>query len=57
MNETGVNYSPARIVAGMGQLSVSFTLEKSLGKGVALSRANAHHIRPTLGKMLVWILD
>ena len=37
----------ARMVAGTGQLSFSFTCEKKPEKGVALSRASAHQIRPT----------
>ena len=40
---------PARIVAGMGQLSCSFTLRNRFENGVALSRARAHHMRPTCG--------
>lgn len=35
-----------RRVAGIGQLRDSLTLEKRLGRGVALSRASAHQIRP-----------
>lgn len=37
----------ARRVAGTGQLSFSLTREKKPEKGVALSRARAHQIRPT----------
>jgi len=33
-------------VAGMGQLRSSLTLEKNCGKGVALSRASVHQMRP-----------
>lgn len=35
-----------RSVAGIGQLSPSLTLEKKFEKGVASSRASAHHMRP-----------
>lgn len=41
----------AETVAGTGQLSLSLTREKNPEKGVALSRARAHQIRPTC-KML-----
>lgn len=42
-----VHRKAARTVAGTGQLSFSFTREKKAEKGVALSRARAHQIRPT----------
>lgn len=42
-----VHRKAARTVAGTGQLSFSLTCEKKPEKGVALSRARAHHIRPT----------
>lgn len=42
-----VHRKAARTVAGMGQLSFSLTWEKKPEKGVALSRARAHQIRPT----------
>ena len=42
-----VHRKAARTVAGTGQLSFSFTCEKKPAKGVALSRARAHQIRPT----------
>jgi hypothetical protein len=38
-------------VAGMGQLSFSFTYEKKYEKGVALSRARVHQMRPTVRKV------
>ena len=46
-NESGQDDLPQRTVAGTGQLSRSSTSEKNPEKGVALSRANAHQIRPT----------
>lgn len=39
---------PAKIVAGMGQESLSLTLPKRPGNGIALSRAKVHHVRPTV---------
>ena len=42
---------PVRIVAGIGQLRSSSTLEKKPEKGTALSRARAHHVRPTVRKV------
>lgn len=42
-----VQRKAASTVAGTGQLSFSLTCEKKPAKGVALSRASAHHIRPT----------
>ena len=42
-----VHRKAASTVAGTGQLSFSLTWEKKVEKGVALSRARAHHIRPT----------
>jgi hypothetical protein len=42
---------PVNTVAGMGQDRSSFTLEKNLEKGVALSRASDHHVRPTVKKV------
>ncbi len=46
-NELEQGNLPQRTVAGTGQLSRSLTREKKLAKGVALSRAKAHQIRPT----------
>ena len=46
-NELGQRDLPQRTVAGTGQLSRSLTREKKPAKGVALSRAKAHQIRPT----------
>ena len=46
-NGLGQGNLPQRTVAGTGQLSCSLTREKKPEKGVALSRANAHQIRPT----------
>lgn len=40
---------PHRMVAGTGQLRRSSTRENRPEKGVALSRANAHQIRPSYG--------
>ena len=45
----------ARRVAGMGQLSFWLTCEKKPAKGVALSRARAHHILPTCARQH-WML-
>lgn len=42
---------PVKIVAGMGQLRSSLTLEKKPENGTALSRARAHHVRPTVRKV------
>lgn len=42
-----VHSRAARTVAGTGQLSLSLTCEKRPEKGVALSRARVHQIRPT----------
>lgn len=42
---------PVKMVAGMGQLSLSLTLQKYPAKGVALSRERAHHVRPTVRKV------
>jgi hypothetical protein len=42
---------PTKIVAGMGQESRSLTLPKRPGNGIALSRAKAHHVRPTVRKV------
>lgn len=42
-----VHRNAARTVAGTGQLSFSLTCEKKPEKGVALSRARAHQMRPT----------
>ena len=47
MAPKAVHRMAARTVAGMGQLSLSLTWEKKPEKGVALSRARAHQIRPT----------
>lgn len=38
-------------VAGMGQLRFSSTSEKNCEKGVALSRARVHQMRPTVRKV------
>ena len=38
---------PVKMVAGIGQLSVSLQREKSFARGVAPSRDSAHHVRPT----------
>lgn len=38
-------------VAGIGQLRPSLTEEKSLGNGVALSRARVHQIRPQVSSV------
>ena len=46
-NELGQGNLPQRTVAGTGQLRRSSTSEKKPAKGVALSLANAHQIRPT----------
>jgi len=43
--------SPVKIVAGIGQLKSSLTDEKKCEKGTALSRARAHHVRPTVRKV------
>jgi len=51
MAPNAVVMTPVKIVAGIGQLRSSFTLEKNPEKGVALSRANAHHVRPTVRKV------
>ena len=40
--------TPVKMVAGIGQLRSSSTLEKKPANGVALSRAKAHHVRPTV---------
>lgn len=42
---------PVKIVAGIGQLRSSSTLEKKPENGTALSRARAHHVRPTVRKV------
>ena len=42
---------PVNTVAGMGHDRFSFTLEKNFEKGVALSRASVHHVRPTVRKV------
>lgn len=42
---------PVKIVDSMGQLRSSLTFEKKPEKGVALSRASAHHVRPTVRKV------
>jgi hypothetical protein len=42
---------PVKIVAGIGQLRSSSTLEKKPENGVALSRARAHQVRPTVRKV------
>ena len=42
---------PVKMVAGMGQLRFSSTLEKKPENGVALSRARAHQVRPTVRKV------
>ncbi len=47
MAPKAVQRTAASMVAGMGQLSFSLTWEKKPEKGVALSRARAHQIRPT----------
>ena len=47
MAPKAVHRIAARTVAGTGQLSFSLTCEKKPEKGVALSRARAHQIRPT----------
>ena len=38
---------PVKTVASIGQLSLSSTFEKKWENGTALSRARAHHVRPT----------
>jgi len=38
---------PVKMVAWIGQLSLSSTLEKKVENGTALSRARADHVRPT----------
>ena len=40
-----VQSKAVKSMAGIGQLSLSSTLEKKCGNGVARSRAKAHHIR------------
>ena len=47
MAPKAVVMKPVKIVAGMGQERRSLTREKKPGKGVALSRARAHQVRPT----------
>jgi len=42
---------PVKTVAGMGQERSSLTMEKNPEKGTALSRARAHHVRPTVRKV------
>lgn len=42
---------PVKIVAGIGHDRSSLTLEKKPEKGVALSRASDHHVRPTVRKV------
>ena len=51
MAPNAVVIRPVKMVAGMGQLRVSLTCEKNPGKGVALSRASAHQVRPTVRKV------
>lgn len=51
MAPNAVVIMPVKRVAGMGQDRDSVTLEKKCGKGVALSRDNAHHVRPTVRKV------
>lgn len=48
MAPKAVVMTPVKMVASMGQLRVSLTFEKKCEKGVALSRASAHHVRPTV---------
>jgi hypothetical protein len=42
---------PVMMVAGMGHLRSSFTMEKNPENGMALSRARVHHVRPTVRKV------
>lgn len=42
---------PVKMVAGIGQLSLSSTLEKKPLRGVALSRASVHQVLPTVRKV------
>jgi len=51
MAPNAVVMTPVKTVAGIGQLRSSFTWEKNPEKGVALSRASAHHVRPTVRKV------
>ena len=51
MAPNAVVMSPVKRVAGIGQLRSSSTLEKKPEKGTALSRARAHHVRPTVRKV------
>jgi len=51
MAPKAVHRMAQRTVAGTGQLSRSSTSEKNPEKGVALSRAKAHQIRPTVRKV------
>jgi len=45
---------PQSKVAGIGQLSLSLTWEKTPENGVALSLARAHQIRPTCKTQHEW---
>ncbi len=51
MAPNAVVMSPVKTVASIGQLSSSLTFEKKPEKGVALSRASAHQVRPTVRKV------
>ena len=51
MAPKAVQSTPAKMVEWMGQLSLSLTRLKKGEKGTALSRARAHQMRPTWGKM------
>ena len=48
MAPNAVVMSPVKMVDSIGQLRFSLTFEKIPEKGVALSRASAHQVRPTV---------
>lgn len=48
MAPKAVVMSPVKMVASIGQLRFSLTFPNNLDHGVALSRASAHHVRPTV---------